>query len=109
MLLCRRCQKKITKIFPSFFTTEGLNVPADSNVSPFGDTIGSTESRVHFPKGGVKETVAIAAKAMRTNADTLAVCAERDAEKETLVIAALPSLTKLPGHKNNTRRPICGD
>src|SRR5229473_3064637 len=53
--------------FPSCFTTEGLNVPADSNPSPRGDKIGSRESRVHFPKRGVNGTAATAAKAMRTS------------------------------------------
>src|SRR5713226_4266316 len=36
---------------PSFFTTAGLKVPADSNPSPLGETMGSWESRAHFPSG----------------------------------------------------------
>src|SRR5882672_8545900 len=72
--------------------TAGLNVPADSNASPFGDRIGSAESRVHVPIGGVKETAATAAKAMRTKTTPAAVCAVRFAEKGTLIITCFPSL-----------------
>src|ERR1700737_1417282 len=46
---------------PSFFTTAGLKVPADSNPLPSGETMGSGESRVHFPKGGENWAAATAA------------------------------------------------
>src|ERR1700674_89210 len=79
--------------FPSFFTTEGLNVPADSNPAPWGDTMGSGESRVHFPKGGVNGTAATAARAMRTNTVTADTRAARIRRADTLTMAGIPFLT----------------
>src|SRR6267378_5259059 len=78
--------------FPSCFTTEGLKVPADSKRSPWGDTMGSGESRVHFPKGGLYGTAATAARAMRTNTVTTDARAARVAKQGTLSIAGIPLL-----------------
>src|SRR2546426_3577222 len=50
---------------PSFFTTAGLKVPADSNPSPLGETMGSWESRAHFPSGKAYGAAAMAAMATR--------------------------------------------
>src|ERR1700679_1414515 len=36
---------------PSFFTTVGLKIPADSKPSPWGERMGVGETRVHSPKG----------------------------------------------------------
>src|SRR5229473_3158601 len=79
--------------FPSFFTTEGLKVPADSNPSPRGETMGSGESRVHIPKGGVNGTAETAARAMRINTVTADARAARVAKEDTLTIAGIPFLT----------------
>src|SRR5229473_4311140 len=87
------CARYSITNFPSFFTTEGLNVPADSKPSPWGDTMGSGESRVHFPKGGVKGTAATAARAMRTATETVNVRAARVARNDIFAIAGIPFLT----------------
>src|ERR1700674_437853 len=79
--------------FPSCLTTEGLNVPADSNPSPRGDKIGPGESRAHFPKRGVNGTAATAARAMRTSVVTADARAARVAKEETLTIPEIPFLT----------------
>src|SRR5437879_12831715 len=50
---------------PSFFTTAGLKVPADSNPSPLGETMGCWESRAHFPSGKAYGASAMAAMATR--------------------------------------------
>jgi hypothetical protein len=55
--------------------------------------MGSGESRVHFPKGGVKGAAATAARAMRTTTETVNVCAARVATNETFAIAGIPFLT----------------
>src|ERR1700687_5895409 len=47
-------------ILPLWRTVAGLNVPADSQVAPWGERMGSFEARVHAPKG---RSVAGAAKA----------------------------------------------
>src|ERR1700722_18479839 len=83
--------------FPSCFTTEGLKVPADSNLSPCGTRMGSAESRVQVPKGGEKETAAAAANAMPRNAAMAEDLAARIAEKRILIIMKLPSLACRPG------------
>src|SRR5438128_4267457 len=44
---------------PKANVTAGLNVPADSQVAPWGERMGSLEARVHAPKG---RSVARAAK-----------------------------------------------
>jgi hypothetical protein len=72
--------------FSVLLTTEGLNVPADSKPSPWGDTMGSGESRVHFPKGGVKGAAAAVARATRTTTERVNVRAARVAKRETLTI-----------------------
>src|SRR5580658_184239 len=92
--------------FPSFFITAGLNVPADSNPLPLGDTTGSATSRVHFPKGGAKVMAATATKAMWINTDTLAVCDVRFAEKRILIITRLPSLPTSGRQKQFSRGTI---
>jgi hypothetical protein len=69
--------------------------------------MGSGESRVHFPKGGVKGAAATAAKVMRTNAKTLTVCARWGAEKETFSHSGTSFLSaspRIPG----TRAPAAG-
>jgi hypothetical protein len=55
--------------------------------------MGSGESRVHFPKGGVKGAAATAARAMRTTTETVNVRAARVATNDTLAIAGIPFLT----------------
>src|SRR5712691_8747874 len=45
---------------PSFFTTAGLKVPADSNPLPLGETMGSWQSRAHFPSGKAYGAAAMA-------------------------------------------------
>jgi hypothetical protein len=52
--------------------------------------MGSGESRVHFPKGGVNGTAAIAARAMRTNTVMANACAARVAKEDTLTMAGIP-------------------
>src|SRR5258708_4157528 len=80
--------------FPSCFTTEGLKVPADSNLSPCGETMGSAQSRGHLPKGGEEEMGAIAVMAMAINATRANALAARIAERGILFFMRLPSLTK---------------
>src|SRR6267142_946896 len=79
--------------FPSCFTTEGLNVPADSKVSPWGEMMGSAETRVQAPKDGEKETAA--ATAMPIDAAKAKVLAWRIAERGIRFFIRLPSLTNL--------------
>jgi hypothetical protein len=55
--------------------------------------MGSGESRVHFPKGGVNGTAATAASAMRTNMVAADARAARVAKEDTLTIAGIPFLT----------------
>src|SRR6266852_860150 len=96
--------------FPSCFTTEGLNVPADSNPSPRGDRIGSGESRAHFPKREVNGTAAAAARAKRTSAVTANAHAARVAKEETLNIAEIPFLTiELDTTETSRKFLLCGN
>jgi hypothetical protein len=55
--------------------------------------MGSGESRVHFPKSGVKGRAATAARAMRTITKKANARAARVAKKDTLTIAGIPFLT----------------
>src|ERR1700694_3000632 len=95
--------------FPSFITTEGLNVPADSNPAPWGETMGSGESRVHFPKGGVNGTLATAARAMKTNTVRADARAARIAREDTLTIAGIPFHTiELDTTETSRKFLLCG-
>src|SRR5216684_4781874 len=52
---------------PKANVTAGLNVPADSQVVPCGERIGSFEARVHAPKGRSVSGAANASDAARSN------------------------------------------
>src|SRR6266436_711996 len=77
---------------PSSFTTAGLNVPADSNPSPRGDTMGSGESLVHFPKGGASGGAAMAIAAHNTSSGSVNCLATRPTEFNSFRIAFIPPL-----------------
>src|SRR6266436_6156802 len=53
--------------FPLRRTTAGLNVPADSQVVPCGERIGSFVARFHTPKGKSVAGAANASDAARSN------------------------------------------
>jgi hypothetical protein len=53
--------------FPSFFTTAGLNVPADSKPLPLGPITGSVDSLVQTPNGTLNWAAELAATAARSN------------------------------------------
>ncbi len=55
--------------------------------------MGSGDSRVHFPKGGVNGAAATTARAMRTHTATADARAPRVAKEDTLTIAEIPFLT----------------
>src|SRR6266436_4321325 len=64
----------------------------DWNLSPWGETIGSAESRVQVPKGGEKEIGAIAIRTIAINATMANAHAARIAERGIRFFMGLPSL-----------------
>ena len=66
--------------------------------------MGSGESRVHFPKGGVKGTAATAAKAMRSNAETVAVCVLRVCRRNNFDHSGTSFLSELDTRNNHEKK-----
>src|SRR6266852_2987446 len=84
-------------ILPLWSTVAGLNVPADSQVAPWGERMGVSDARRHSPKG---RSAVCAAKAREA--------ASNNTSRTILDFMELSPRRKVDGHTKAGAKRVCG-